>query len=141
MTIQLNECMAFRERTTQGNNTFCLHLETVNSGKKHYTTAHTYTQLISRSPSPFFKTITCESSGPRKQDRMKERDLTLNLGIVDKKPPSLRTVDYSTSRPVTGSLSRPISSEFLCLCGEEIRGVSTQEAYRQTKHFKCHAGD
>ncbi|KAI4818961.1 hypothetical protein KUCAC02_004248 [Chaenocephalus aceratus] len=27
---------------------------------------------------------------------MKERDLTLTLSIVDKKPPSLRTVDYST---------------------------------------------
>ncbi|KAJ4945446.1 hypothetical protein JOQ06_023131 [Pogonophryne albipinna] len=27
---------------------------------------------------------------------MKERDLTLPLSIVDKKPPSLRTEDYST---------------------------------------------
>lgn len=48
------------------------------------------------SPSPILKAITCESSGPRKQDRMKERDLTLTLSIVDKKPPSLRTVEYST---------------------------------------------
>ncbi|KAK1904548.1 hypothetical protein KUDE01_011730 [Dissostichus eleginoides] len=60
---------------------------------------------------------------------MKERDLTLTLSIVDKKPPSLRTVDYSTysmSRSVTGSLSRPITSEFLCLCGEEIRGAESE---------------